>query len=714
MNRKQRRSAAKLGQTPSNPSGETAVAALLMEGVRYHQAGRLSSAEDCYRQILAAQPDHPEALHLLGVIAHQVGQPDVALELIGQAIKRDGQNPVYSFNLGNVFAEQGKLDEAIAAFRRAVRAKPDYAEAHLNIGIGVAHQGKLDEAIAAYRRAIDSRPDYAEAHCNLGKALQHLGKFDEALAAYRQAIASKPAFPEAHYNLGSALESLGEFDAAATSFRRAIDIKADFAEPFFGLGNALSNQGRLGEAASAYRSAIDIKPDYAEALFGLGNILTNQGEFDAAITAYREAIRIRPNFAEAHSSLLGCLNYYDKMSADQLFAEHQEWGRRFGPQPIQPIAHVNDRTAERRLRIGYVSPDFRLHSVAYFVEPLLRGHDRRAVEVFCYAEVLQPDVLTVRLKDLADHWLVTAGMSDDALDERIRADGIDILVDLAGHTTKNRLGTFARKPAPVQVTWLGYPNTTGLDAIDYRLVDAVTDPDGEADARASETLVRLENGFHCYGGLPDASEPTAPPSLKCGSLTFGSFNNPAKMSTATFDAWATLLARRPDARLLLKGSQFGDAATRALFLGRLGERGVAAERVDLVASLPDLSDHLSVYDRVDITLDPFPYNGTTTTCEALWMGVPVVTLRGDRHAGRVGASLLSQIGLTDLIANSVEEYVEIALALAGNPDRLGALRQSLRPRLGASSLCDDRAFAGKIEASFRQMWQRWCEPALVP
>ena len=384
-------------------------------------------------------------------------------------------------------------------------------------------------------------------------------------------------------------------------------------------------------------------------------------------------------------------------------------GRTNGRQVSRPTAYANVREAARRLKIGYVSPDFRGHSVAYFVEPLLKGHDRQAVEVFCYAEVTRPDTVTAHLQGLVDHWLVTVGLSDEELAERIRADGIDILVDLAGHTANNRLRVFARKPAPVQVTWLGYPNTTGLEAIDYRLVDAVTDPVGEADAWASETLVRLEGGFLCYGGLKDAPEPTVPPCLKTGTVTFGSFNNPAKVSAATFDAWATLLSRLPQARLLLKGKPFADAATRALFLARLGERGVAAERVELVAWLPGTAAHLALYHRVDIALDPFPYNGTTTTCEALWMGVPVVTLRGDRHAGRVGASLLSQIGLTDLIANSVEEYVEIALALARNPGRLDDLRRALRPRMAASPLCDGRAFARKMEAAFRTMWQVWCE-----
>ncbi|HML15199.1 MAG TPA: tetratricopeptide repeat protein [Xanthobacteraceae bacterium] len=580
MNRKERRAATKLGRPLGNTAGLAAAAVapigaaeLLVAGIKHHHAGRLAEAEACYRRVLAAQPDHADALHLLGVIAHQAKRHDVAVEIIGRAINRNRKDPLYFCNLGAALKELSKLDEAVAAYRQAIRLKPDLAEAYSNLGVALFDQGKIEEAIVAYRQAIGIKPDYAE----------------------------------------------------------------------------------------------------------------------------------------AHSNLLFCLNCDDRMTADQLFAAHREWNERYGRQAPRPTAYANDRDAGRRLRIGYVSPDFWLHSVAFFVEPLLKSHDRRVVEVFCYAEVERPDTATAHLRGLADGWLVTVGMSDEKLAERIRADGIDILVDLAGHTARNRLRVFARKPAPVQVTWLGYPNTTGLEAIDYRLVDAVTDPGGEADAWASETLVRLDGGFLCYGGLKDAPQPAAPPCLQSGTVTFGSFNNPIKLSAATFDAWATLLGRLPQARLLLKGKQFADATTRALCLARLGERGVAAERVELLAWVPDAAAHLAVYHRVDIALDPFPYNGTTTTCESLWMGVPVVTLRGDRHAGRVGASLLGQIGLTDLIGNSVEEYVEIALALAGNPVRLNELRRSLRPCLAASPLCDGGAFAHKTEAAFRRMWQWWCE-----
>jgi predicted O-linked N-acetylglucosamine transferase (SPINDLY family) len=514
---------------------------------------------------------------------------------------------------------------------------------------------------------------------------------------------------DAHFNLGNTLMGQGRLDEAIAAFRRAIGIKPDHAAAYTTLGIALAGQGKLDEAIAAYRRAIGIKPDLAEAYSNLGAALSWQGKLDEAIAAFRQAIVIKPGLSKAFSSLLLGLHYDDKSTNEDLFAAHREWDERYGQRVPRFTAYTNDRDPARRLRIGYFSPDFRQHANVYFVEPLLRGHDRQKVEVFCYAEVMRPDLVTTRLQGLADHWVVTVGLSDQQLAERIRTDGIDILVDVPGHMANDRLLVFARKPAPVQVTWLGYPDTTGLKAIDYRLVDAVTDPAGEADAWASETLVRLKGGFLCYSGLRDGPEPTSAPCLRTGTVTFGSFNNPAKLSTATFDAWAKLLSRLPQARLLLKGIPFADAATRALFLDRLGERGVPAERVELMAWHPGPAEHLALYHRVDIALDPFPYNGTTTTCDALWMGVPVITLRGHRHAGRVGASLLTQVGLTDLIADSIEEYVEIAVALAGDPGRLDELHRILRPRMAASPLGDEGAFASKMEAAFRTMWERWCE-----
>src|SRR6516225_409716 len=383
---------------------------------------------------------------------------------------------------------------------RSPSSVPDFAKAYSNLGDALMGQGKFGEAVAACRQAIGIKPDLAEAHSNLGNALFGQHKLEEAVAAYRQAISIKPDFAEAHSNLGNALSGQGNLDEAIAACRRAIGIKPDFAKAHSNLGSALAAQGKLDEAVAAYRRAIGIRPDLAEAHSNLGNALFGQHKLGEAVAAYRQAIGIRPDFAGAHSNLLLCLNYDDKLTNDHLFAAHREWDERYGERAPTFTTYDNDRNATRRLRIGYLSPDFRQHSVAYFVEPLLRGHDRQKVEVFCYAEMTWPDSVTTRLQGLADHWLVTVGLSDQRLAERIRCDGIDILVDVAGHTGNRLLVVFARKPAPVQVTWLGYPNTTGLKALDYRLVDAVTDPVGEADVWASETLVRLEDGFVCYGG----------------------------------------------------------------------------------------------------------------------------------------------------------------------------------------------------------------------
>jgi protein O-GlcNAc transferase len=734
MNRKQRRVAAKLSRTEDDiRAGNSAITDPSAAGVQYQRAavahyrrvlhaeahynlgnefrsqGKPDDAIAAYRQAIGIKPDLAEAHSNLGALLMDQGKRDEAIAAFRQAIAIKPDLPEAHYNLANVLKGEGRLNQAIAAYRKAILLKPGYAEAHYNLGNALRGQGKRAEGIAAYRQAILLKPGYAEAYCNLGLALEDQGEHDKAIAAYRQAVSIKSDMAEAQYNLGIALKEQGKLDEATAAYRQAIRIQPDLAEAHSNFGVTLKEQGKLEEAVTAYRQAIRAKPDYAEAYSNLGIALNEQGKLDEAIVAYRQAIRIKPGYAAAHSNLLFSLNYHDKWTADSLFAAHQEWDERYGRQTSRPTAYANDREAGRRLKIGYVSPDFRMHSVAYFVEPLLKEHDRQAIEVFCYAEVKRQDAVAADLQRLADHWLVTVGMSDDELAERIQADGIDILVDLAGHTANNRLCVVARKPAPVQVTWLGYPNTTGLKTIDYRLVDAVTDPVGEADAWASETLVRLEGGFLCYGALKDAPEPTVPPCLKTGTVTFGSFNNPAKLSAATLDAWATLLSRLPQARLLLKGKPFADPATRTLFQARLGERGVAAERVELVDWLPGAAAHLSLYHRVDIALDPFPYNGTTTTCEALWMGVPVVTLRGERHAGRVGASLLAQIALTDLIANSVKDYVEISVALACNPERLDELHRSLRPRMVASPLCDGAAFARKIEGAFGAMWQHWCK-----
>lgn len=354
--------------------------------------------------------------------------------------------------------------------------------------------------------------------------------------------------------------------------------------------------------------------------------------------------------------------------------------------------------------MGYVSPDFHAHSVAYFIEPVLARHDPAAVETYCYAEVAQPDAFTEHMKTLAAHWRGTFGRSDDEVADMIRNDAIDILIDLAGHTAHNRLAVFARRPAPVQVTYLGYPNTAGLPQMDYRLTDAAADPPGQ-EVYYTESLVRLPQGFLCYAP-PHESPAVGPlPAATGGCITFGSFNALPKMNNEVIALWARVLQSVPGARLILKNKSLQDAKT----CERYRQHFHPPERIELLGWLDDPADHLSIYHRVDIALDTFPYNGTTTTCEALWMGVPVITLAGERHAGRVGLSLLTQLGLTELIAKTPDEYVRLAVALAGNRERLAALRAGLRERMRRSPLCDAQSFTRDLEAAYREMWHKWCE-----
>jgi predicted O-linked N-acetylglucosamine transferase (SPINDLY family) len=569
------------------------------------------------------------------------------------------------------------------------------------------HQaGRLAEAEPLYRQVLAAAPHHADSLQLLGVLSYQTGRAEAAVALIGQAIQIISDNPAYLNNLGTALQAQGKLDDAIGRFTEALRLKPDYPNALNNLGNALQAQGKLDDAIGRYTEALRLKPDHPDALNNLGTALQAQGKLDDAIARYTEALRLKPDYRGALSHLLFALNYADTLTPDSLFAEHARLGAQFDAMSSPGDMSIRHSDRGQRLRIGYVSPDFRKHSVAYFLEPLLRAHNKNAVEVFCYAEVLRPDVVTERFKSLADGWLSTVGMSAENLSRRIREDGIDILVDLAGHTGGNRLSVFTCKSAPVQVTWLGYPNTTGLRSIDYRLVDAVTDPEGEADALAVETLVRLTDGFLCYGPPDEAPKPAPLPCANGAAITFGSFNNPAKLSAMTLDAWAAILRQLPNARLLLK--PFADQVTRELFLDRFAQRGIATKRIELMAWVPDITSHLSAYQQIDISLDPFPYNGATTTCEALWMGVPVVTLSGDRHAGRVGASILRRLNLDELVARDAKEYVQIAVNLADQRDRLADLRRSLRPRMAASPLCDPPAFARYIEAAYRRMWEIWC------
>jgi predicted O-linked N-acetylglucosamine transferase (SPINDLY family) len=539
-----------------------------------------------------------------------------------------------------------------------------------------------------------------------GLSHHRAGRVAEAERIYRRVLAQHPQYPDALHLLGVLAAQTGQLEPGVELIRRAVQLQPSFAEAHNSLGNALTGIGQLDEAIASYQEAIRLKPDYADAHCNLGSAFKSTGRLDEAVTSYRQAIRLKPDYAEAHSNLVFSLNYLPDIDAEAIFAEHQAWADRHArPLAAEIITHSNDRSPEKRLRIGYVSADFRRHSVSYFLTALLEHHNRRNLEIFCYSGVGRPDDMTERMKHSGDIWRNIVSLSDEEAAKLIRSDGIDILVDLSGHTARHRLCVFARKPAPIQVTYLGYANTTGLKAIDYRLTDALADPPGMTDQFNVEKLWRLPACAWCY-------QPVESPDIQPrgdGPITFGCFNAFAKINQKMLTIWAELLRRTPGSRLLLKTAGAAEASSRQRLTDQFAGRGIPGDRIEVLGRIPDPRQHLQLYTRVDVALDTYPYHGTTTTCEALWMGVPVVSLAGRMHVSRVGVSLLTHAGLPELIAKTPEEYLSIASELAANRARRDAMRAGMRSKLIASLLMDGQRFAAELEAAYRQMWRIWCE-----
>ena len=614
-------------------------------------------------------------------------------------------------NLGNALTDIGHLDEGIASCRQAIRLKPDYAEAHCNLGNALRDKGQLDQAIAVYRQAIRLKSDYPEAHNNLGIALRDKGQLDEAIARHRQAIRLKPDLAEAHINLGNALSDLGRFDEAIAAYRRAIRLKPGYAEAHSNLGNALTGVGQLDEAIAACRLAIRLKPDLAKAYNNLGLTLKDMGQLDEAIAVYRQAIRLKPDDAIAHSNLVFTLPFHPGCDARMIYEENRRWNQQHA-EPLKKLIqpHANNRDADRRLRIGYVSPDFRDHCQSFFTIPLLSNHDREGFEIFCYADVGRPDAVTERIRGCAQVWRSIPGMTDAEVTRKIREDRIDILVDLTMHMANGRPLIFARKPAPVQVAWLAYPGTTGLSAMDYRLTDPHLDPPGLNDQFYSETSIRLPDTFWCYDPMATEVAVNPLPAQTNDHITFGCLNNFCKVNEQVLRLWAQVLKTIPRSRFMLLCPE---GSHRQPLLDMLQREGISPDRIELIAFRPR-PQYLELYHRIDAGLDTFPSNGHTTSLDSFWMGVPVITLAGQTVVGRAGLSQLTNLGLTELIAETPEQYVQIATALAGDLPQLAELRRTLRARMQASPLMDAPRFAHNVETAYRQMWRNWCKQGNGP
>lgn len=645
----------------------------MREAVGHHQAGRVAEAERIYRAVLQQDSRDADALQLLGLLHHQCGKHAEAVDLI----------------------------------KRAIQIRPD-GVFYVNLSQAQRSMGLVRDALDSCRRAVQLSPKQAEAWNNLGSLLQQLGQVAEAIPALQRAVQLNPRYGVAYSNLGNALSRAGKSEDAITAFKRAIEIDPKHAAAYINLANLLSRGGRLDESIDLCRRAIAIGMHAAPAYVNMGVALHIQGRMDEGNAAFEQGIALDPTQAKSAENLLAGMCYTTRKSPQAILDAHVSWARRFAD-PFTPASptFANDRNPNRKLRIAYISPDLKRHSVAYFLEPILESHDRANFEITAYSNTDGPDDVSLRLQNLCDHWRDVVPMTDEELAAQIRADGIDVLIDLAGHTVGNRLLALARKPAPVQMTYLGYPGTTGMRAIDYRITDALADPEGESDRQHSEKLLRVSPPFVRYRPPAEAPDVVDPPMLSNGYVTFGSFNKLAKAGPETIALWSKVLNAIPTARLIMKSVGIQSDGAKRRILDTFRSHGIEPARLELIEATQPLAQHLGLYGRIDIALDTYPYHGTTTTCEALWMGVPVVSLLGETHVARVGLSLLSAVGKAEWATSAEADFVELARKLSGDGAGLTESRRGLRNAVKSTKLCDYGNLARQIEGTCRQSFLAW-------
>ncbi|MBI3370705.1 MAG: tetratricopeptide repeat protein [Betaproteobacteria bacterium] len=669
-------------------------------------SGEYAQAEGSFRAALKLRAGFPEAYVGLADALEALGRNEDALAALDIAI---GQREHYAgalLNAGTLLQKMGHLSQAEARLREIPEDHAEYLDAVVLRAAMLHAQGRANEAEACFRRAVEIKPEFHQAHNDLGNVLRGLGRLPEAEASYRRALDLEPDFYAAHSNLGNVLKDFGRLPEAEACYRRALELNRDFHEAHNNLGNALLELSRPDEAVRCYRRALELKPDYHVAHSNLGNALRSLGRLSEAETSYRRALELKPDYDEAHSSLLFCLGHNQDVDAPALFAEHCRFGEVFET-PLRALwpQHANSRDPDRGLRIGFVSGELLNHAVAFFIEPVLAqlaGYPQ--LSLHAYSNNAFEDAVTRRLRGLFAHWHPIVGLSDAALAERVRDDGIDILVDLSGHTGKYRLLSFARKPAPVQASWIGYPGTTGLRAVDYYLADRFFLPPGEFDAQFTEKIVRLP-AYLAF--LPSETAPrvNSLPALSNAFVTFGSFNRPGKLSRAVIAVWSQLLRALPGARMVL-GAMPDDGSKYALIEWFAAE-GIPPERLDFHARCA-MNAYLGLHRQVDLCLDTFPYSGGTTTLHALWMGVPTLTLAGDTVPGRIGAGTLGHFGLDAFVAHDAEDFVRRGTSWAGDISALAGLRAGLRERFEQSLIGQPAMVAAGMERALRTMWRRWC------
>ena len=672
-------------------------------GGAHRRLGRIEAAISAFSTAKSISPNNWTSYHNLASTLKQQGRIAEAAREFEQALKLKPDLFEVAFGYATCLHELQRFQEASRAYALSVRLRPDFG-AFINLGNVFLKLEQTDRACVAYRRAIELRPDSAMAHASLASALLRASRPGEACAAFRVALVFDRKLPEVWHGLALGLRGVGRLTECIDAFKEAVELDPDSAEIRNNYGNVLREMGQMGVACNEYERALMLRPDYAEAVTNLATGRKDQGRLSEAIELYERALAAKPDLPVIEGNLVYAMSYVPGMTLKRLYDAHTAWNDHHAAKfkDIWPQSHSRPRNRASP-RIGFVSSDFLHHPVGYFIIQLLETLKKKGVNFFCYANQTREDALTARFRATAHAWRSIAGLSDDAAADQVRADEIDILFDMSGFMAGNRLLLFARKPAPIQVSWFGYMATTGLEAIDYILADRYHIPVA-SERYYRERVVRLPDSLVCFDPPPEAPDVTPLPGLNNGYVTFGSFNVLCKLNPDVIGLWARILNRVPNSKLLLKTGAFSCPATRQYYIDMFAQIGVTADRLELLGKTPR-RQHMEAIARCDIALDPFPYLGCTTTAESVWMGVPVIARPGELFSSRHSLSLLSSVGYTETIVTDLEAYVEKAVELAADLPRLAKLRGSLRSQIKSSSLCDAEKFTTNFEKACGRMWE---------
>jgi predicted O-linked N-acetylglucosamine transferase (SPINDLY family) len=682
----------------------------LEQAVNYQNRGLFDQAEKKYSQVVKRNPEYFDALHFFGLFKFQQGSLDEALKLVTKATKINPRSANACNSRGMILADLGRHEDALASFDAALKLEPNHVRALGNRGNVLNELGHYEAAVNSADRALAIDRDYSEAYIPRGAALLRCGRVKEALESYERAIRLNPNFAMAWVGRGNVFHHSGDYDQALAAYDKAVALKPDLFEAWLGRGRALAQGNRPHEALAAFDRALGLKAASAEAWLGRSLALFDSNRVTEALTAIDKSLAIRPDYSDAISHRIFVLDFLSEAGFEEQQQARKYWWQKIGSVVASQsrLHHSNSRDPDRRIKLGYVSGDFRRHSVGLSTKPVLQNHDRTQFEITCYSTSSVEDELTMDFRQTADRWRDVARSSDDAFCAQVQADQIDILIDLSGHTAGNRLTVFARKPTPVQVAAWGHATGSGLPTIDYLFSDPIVCPPAVRHLFAEKIF-----DLPCVMPPVDFSDrlpASTPPVLSKGKVTFGVFNRASKNSDGAVSLWARILHAVPRSQILMKHFAFDEASMRRRFSEIFAAHGIDAEQVAFLGTT-SRRDHLAAFKEVDISLDPFPQNGGTSTVESLQVGVPVVAKLGNTIASRLAGAILTSVGMADWVADSEDEYLALAVKFASRPDQLSALRQDLPTRIAMSAVGNSAVYTKAIEAAYRTMWADYCRAA---